>query len=259
MTDASHVRLDRHDGIVTVTLDRPESRNGIRPQDWSALRRIFDEIDKNPHDHAVVLTGAGGTFSSGAELGVVSDEVASSLTPMRIVNEACVAIREVRQPTIAKVSGYAVGAGFNLMLACDLVIADETAKFSQIFTRRGMSVDCGGSWYLAQALGLQRAKEIAFFGDFLTAGQAFDLGLLNRVVEPERLDDVVAEWAHRLRELPPIPLARTKRLLNAALDDGFSSTLHNEGMAQEFNATTHDTQEAIEAFLEKRPPRFRGN
>lgn len=258
MAESTHVRVDRNDGVVVVSLNRPETKNGIRPQDWEALCRIFGEIDKNPHDRVVVVTGSEGTFSSGAELGARSEEL-SPLTPMRVVNDACLAVRDIRQPTIAKISGFAVGAGFNLALACDLAVADESAKFSQIFTRRGMSVDFGGTWHLAQAMSLQRAKELAFFGDFLTSAEVYELGLLNRVVAATDLDDVVAEWTNRLRALPPIALARTKRLLNSALDDGFASTLHNEAVAQEFNATTNDTREAIAAFLEKRTPQFHGN
>lgn len=259
MTDEpSHVRVSRGAGVVTVTLDRPRTKNGIRTQDWLELRRVFNDIDKNADDRVVVLTGAGGNFSSGAELGREEVRV-SPLTPMQVVNDACKAVRDVRQPCIAKVSGYAMGAGFNLVLACDLAIADTTAKFSQIFVHRGMSLDFGGSWQLAQAMSMHRAKEIAFFGDVIPAVDVHRLGLLNHVVDESELEEFVTEWASRLAQLPPIALARTKRLMNNAMDDGFDATLEHEAVAQQFNWTTNDTREAITAFFEKRKATFNGN
>ncbi|MGM5068776.1 enoyl-CoA hydratase/isomerase family protein [Rhodococcus qingshengii] len=253
----SNLWIEREDGTVTVKFDRAETRNGIRPQEWVDLKRIMDEINRNNSDRVVVLTGAGGHFSSGAELGATADDL-FPLAPMQIVNDACSAIRQLHKPVIAAVSGYAVGAGFNLALSCDLVVADSTAKFSQIFVQRGMSPDFGGSWYLSQALSLQQAKEIAFFGDTLTAVQARDMGLVNRVVTPGDLESFCTDWAKRLKALPPLALARTKRLINNALDDGFHTTLDREAVYQEHNFTTLDTNESISAFLEKRSPHYVG-
>jgi 2-(1,2-epoxy-1,2-dihydrophenyl)acetyl-CoA isomerase len=253
----SSLGVHRKDDIVTVRFDRPESKNGLRTQEWTDLKEALDEVSKNNSDRVVILTGAGGNFSSGAELGASSDDL-FPLAPMQIVNEACLAIRRLNKPVIAAVSGYAVGAGFNLALSCDLVVADSTAQFSQIFVKRGMSPDLGGSWYLPQALSLHRAKEIAFFGEMLTATQACELGLVNHVVAPEDLASFCDDWASKLKSLPPIALARTKHLLNSSLDGSFGAALDREAVFQEHNFTTLDTHEAISAFLEKRSPRYLG-
>ncbi|WP_280270531.1 enoyl-CoA hydratase/isomerase family protein [Nocardia wallacei] len=254
---ASGLAVRRENGTVTVTFDRPECKNGLRTQEWVELKKILDAVDRSNDDRVVVLTGAGGHFSSGADLGESADDL-FPLAPMRIVNAACLAIRRLNKPVIAAVSGYAVGAGFNLALSCDLVVADTTAQFSQIFVKRGMSPDLGGSWYLPQALSLQQAKEIAFFGDMLTAQQARELGLVNHVVAPADLDWFCAAWVSRLKVLPPIALARTKQLLNSALEGSFDAALDREAVFQEHNFTTADTHEAISAFLSKRTPRYLG-
>jgi 2-(1,2-epoxy-1,2-dihydrophenyl)acetyl-CoA isomerase len=253
----SNIRIQREAGTVTVTFDRPESRNGLRSQEWVHLKEALHEVDKNTHDRVVVLTGAGGNFSSGAELGDSSEDL-FPLAPMQIVNDACLAIRRLNKPVIAAVSGYAVGAGFNLVLSCDLAVADSTAQFSQIFIKRGMSPDFGGSWHLPQALSLHRAKEIAFFGEMLTATEARELGLINHVVAPEDLAAFCDMWASKLKALPPIALARTKHLLNSSLEGSFGAALDREAVFQEHNFTTLDTHEAISAFLEKRAPRYTG-
>ncbi|MCZ4551074.1 enoyl-CoA hydratase/isomerase family protein [Gordonia rubripertincta] len=253
----SSLLVERDNGTVTVTFNRPQTKNGLRNQEWLALAETLAEVSRNTHDRVVILTGAGGNFSSGAELGGPEDDM-FPLAGMQIVNDACMAIRRLNKPVIAAVSGYAVGAGFNLVLTSDLAVADTTAQFSQIFVKRGMSPDFGGSWHLPQALSLHKAKELAFFGDKISAVEARDLGLINHVVPPEELTSFCGDWAARLTALPPIALARTKHLLNASPEGGFAAALDREAVAQEHNFTTLDTHEAISAFLEKRSPRYLG-
>ena len=132
---------------------------------------------------------------------------------MRHVGDVALALHRLPQPTIAKVRGVAVGAGCNLALGCDLVVAGETARFSEIFAKRGLSVDFGGSWVLPRRVGLHRAKELAFFADIIEANEAERIGLVNRVVPDGELDAFVDDWATRLAAGPPIALALTKRLL----------------------------------------------
>ena len=168
------------------------------------------------------------------------------------------ALHRLPQPTIAKVRGVAVGAGCNLALGCDLVVASSTARFSQIFARRGLTLDFGGSWLLPRRLGLHRAKELAFFADIIGADEADRIGLVNRVVADDEIDAFVDGWARRLLEAPPIALAMTKRLLNNSLEVTMEEALDDEGMAQTVNFGTQDTMEAMTAFVEKRSPNFRG-
>ena len=174
---------------------------------------------------------------------------------MRRVNEACIALQKLPQPTIAKVRGVAVGAGCNLALGCDLVVASQTARFSEIFVRRGLSLDFGGSWVLPRRVGLHRAKELAFFGEIIGA---YEMGLVNRVLADGEIDQFVDEWARKLAAGPPIALAQTKQLLNNSLNLTLEQALDDEAAAQTINFSTSDTAEAMRAFAEKREPKFTG-
>ena len=152
----------------------------------------------------------------------------------------------------------AVGVGCNMALGCDLIVAGESARFSEIFSKRGMSLDGGGSWILPRRIGLHRAKELAFFADLIDSAEADRIGLVNRVVPEADLDAFVADWTQRLIALPPIALAQSKRLLNNAMNVTFEEALDDEGVAQSVNFSTKDTPEAIAAWVEKRPPVFKG-
>jgi len=245
-------------GVVFVTLNRPKTKNAIPMVGWLQLSEAFREIASSTQDRAVVVTGSEGNFSSGADL----SEEGESLPPrraMQVINDACESIRNLPQPTMAAVSGYAVGAGFNLVLACDLAIADTSARFSQIFVKRGMSVDFGGTWQLPRVLGLQRAKELAFFGRTVTADELFAMGALNRVVPEGAALPLAREWAAELAQSAPIALALTKELINQAASATFSESLAAEATAQNFNVTTNDTREAVDAFRQRRAPVFRGD
>jgi 2-(1,2-epoxy-1,2-dihydrophenyl)acetyl-CoA isomerase len=177
---------------------------------------------------------------------------------MRHVGDVALALHRLPQPTIAKVRGVAVGAGCNLAFGCDLVVAGSTARFSEIFSRRGLSLDFGGSWVLPRRVGLHIAKEIAFFGDILSATEAKEFGLVNRVIADDELDAFVEGWAARLVASPPIALAQTKRMLNNSSNLSMEQALDDEGAAQTVNFGTRDTPEAIQAFVDKREPSFLG-
>ena len=206
----------------------------------------------------VVITGAGGDFCSGADVGDMAGredgERVHTLASMRHVGDVALALRRLPQPTIAKVRGVAVGAGMNMALLCDLVVASDTARFSEIFARRGLTIDFGGSWVLPRRIGLHRAKELALFADIIDAAEADRIGLVNRVVPDGELDAFVDDWAHRLAAGPPIALAQTKRLLDNAIGVTLEQALDDEGAAQSVNFGTGDTAEAVRAFVDKRQP-----
>jgi 2-(1,2-epoxy-1,2-dihydrophenyl)acetyl-CoA isomerase len=177
---------------------------------------------------------------------------------MRHVSTVCLAQARLPQPIIAKVRGVAVGAGCNMALGCDLVVAANTARFSEIFARRGLSVDYGGTWVLPRLVGIHRAKELALFADIIDAAEAERIGLVNRVVDDAELDAFVDDWARRLAAGPPIALAMTKRMLNNSMHVTLEEALDDEGAAQTVNFSTNDTMEAMAAFVAKREPRFQG-
>lgn len=253
------IRVEREGGIVTVTLDRPDRKNAITDRMLAELLELFGRLPDDPSARCVVITGSGDAFCSGWDLGdrgEVSD--ANGVTRMHRLHRLPAALHALPQPTIARIAGVAAGAGLNLALGCDLTLASTDARFAEIFTRRGLSTDFGGAWLLPRLVGLHRAKEMAFFGDVLSAADAERLGLVNRVVAPDELDALVADWAGRLAEGPPIALAQVKRLMNRSFETSFQATLDAESTIQAHAFTTADTAEAMGAFFEKRPPRFEG-
>src|SRR6195256_3195592 len=157
------IRLDRSDGIATITLDRPEKKNAINAVMWDELLETFRAIADNDEDRVVVITGAGGAFCSGADLSGANPTGRSKhqLAAMRHVADVCIALHRIPQPTIAKVGGVAAGAGLNMALGCDLIVASDDARFSEIFARRGLTIDFGGSWLLPRLIGMHKAKELA--------------------------------------------------------------------------------------------------
>ena len=255
------ITVERCDGVVTITLRRPEKKNAIDGPMWDELLAEFRTISESRTDKAVVLTGAGGNFCSGADLwagGADGEDPKHQLAAMRTITGICLSLHRLPQPTLAKVSGVAVGAGLNMALGCDLIVADDTARFSEIFARRGLSIDFGGSWMLPRLVGMHRAKELALLADIIDAEEAAAMGLVNRVLPADELDAFVDDWAQRLAGGPPIALAMTKRLLNNSFNVTLEQALDDEGLSQSVNFGTKDTIEAITAFMEKREPVFKG-
>jgi len=256
----AEIEVTRSESIATVTINRPQRKNAVTGDMWAQLAETFRSLSADSDVRCVVITGAGGEFCSGADLSArsASGKQVHQLAAMRHVNDAALSLHRMPQPTIAKVRGVAVGAGCNMALGCDLVVASETARFSEIFAKRGLSVDFGGSWLLPRRVGLHRAKELALFGDIVSAADAREMGLVNRVLPDRELDAFVDGWAKRLAAGPPIALALTKRMLNNAMNVTMEEALDDEGAAQTVNFGTKDTLEAMEAFVQKREPKFKG-
>jgi 2-(1,2-epoxy-1,2-dihydrophenyl)acetyl-CoA isomerase len=260
--DLETLIVERDAGVVTVTMNRPARKNAANGTMWRELLRVFEDAAADRDQRVVVLTGAGDAFCSGADLGE-GDNVAGRagdpyLVQMRALSDVALRLHRMPKPTIAKVGGIAAGAGMSLALGCDLVVASETARFSEIFSRRGLSVDFGSSWLLPRLIGLHRAKELAFFADIIDAHQAAEFGLVNRVVPAAELDSFVGAWARRLAAGPPLALSMTKSMLNNSLAVSMDQALEDEARAQAANFASSDTREALAAFLGKREPRFEG-
>jgi enoyl-CoA hydratase/carnithine racemase len=255
--------IERTAGVVTVTMNRPERKNAANVAMLTELLETFLEVERNPADRVMILTGAGGAFCTGADLAdpsgpTATDVSRSTLSSMRRLGDVALALHRITKPTIAKVDGYAVGAGCSLALGCDLIVCSETAKLSMIFSRRGLSLDNGASWLLPRLVGMARAKEIALFGGMWTGAEALEIGLVNRVLPVDELDAFVEDWASTLAAGPPLALSMTKTLLHASSQASMEQAVEHEAQCQSLNFSTSDTVEALTAFAQKREPVYTG-
>ncbi|HXA89653.1 MAG TPA: enoyl-CoA hydratase-related protein [Mycobacterium sp.] len=256
MTAGPVLLSDDSDGVRTLTLNRPHRKNAINPQLWIALRDALNEAGRDRGVRALVITGSGGSFCSGADISV-RDDVHPKYKLQRLTDVA-LALQELPIPTVAKVTGVAVGAGWNLALGCDLVVATPESTFSQIFSKRGLSIDLGGSWLLPKLVGLQQAKRLTLLAETIDAAEAHALNLVTWVVPAAEIDAFVKDVADRLVPGPPIALAQTKALLNEGADRTLRDALANEARAQVVNFATADARAAYAAFAQRREPSFTG-
>ena len=256
--------VDRSGDVVTVIMDRPEVMNAMTGAMFSEFGRIFRDLHADETVRCVVLTGTGGHFCSGAAVGGqsmrASGPVSSNpLRNLRQIKTSAMALHDCQHPVVAKIRGVAAGAGLNMALGCDLVYAAATARFSEIFARRGLPIDFGGSWVLPRRVGLHRAKELALLAEVIDATEADRIGLVNRVVPEVDLDAHVADVVGRIAAGPPLALSMSKALLNNGGHTSMSQALEAEGQAQATKFGTQDTREAAQAWIEKRQPEFEGN
>lgn len=243
------------DGVATVTLNRPERRNGVTWPMIDRAIRVLTDLAEDRAVRALVLTGAGGAFCSGMDLAerIVPDE----LPFMRRVGLLCTLLHDLPVPTVAKVAGPAMGFGSNLAFCCDLVVAGESAVFGEIFAERGLGLDGGGSWSLPRLIGPAKAKELAFFAARVSGAEAAELGLVNRVVPDDKLDATVDDWAERLAAGPRRALSMMKAAINASYERSFADAIEAEALGQSIGLRSPEAKEGMKAFLEKRPPDFR--
>jgi 2-(1,2-epoxy-1,2-dihydrophenyl)acetyl-CoA isomerase len=266
MTRAT-LQVSKRDSIGRILLDRPEKRNAIDPGMARELADVLDDFEADAEVRAVLIRGAGGNFCSGGDLAPApgpegrrpGSPASVTLDVMnRVYGRAIRALHDHPKPVVALVEGVAAGAGANLAFACDLVYATPSARFCEIFVRRGLSLDCGGSWLLPRLVGLQRAKEIAFFGDWLPAETAREYGLVNALFEADAIESAVDAKLAALAERPPIALTQIKQSLHRASALSMTEALQIEAVAQAACTATEDTAEGMRAFVEKRSPRFTG-
>ena len=266
----SDTLVERSDGLVTVTFSRPHRKNALNAANWADLDAVLREVARNPRDRALLLTGADGNFSAGADLsggagdgaagksGLTGQEQQAIVHEMRVVGEIARQLHRLPKPTLAVVDGVAVGVALGLALACDLIVASDRARFSAIFIRRGLALDGGNSWTLPRAVGLRRAKQMAFFGDMVSAADALTWGLINEVVPADELSKTGREWGRRLAAAPTTAISLIKRQLDDSALLTFEQAVEMEAQAQHITYTTSDMREGITAFLERRDPRFTG-
>ncbi|GIW44593.1 MAG: 1,2-epoxyphenylacetyl-CoA isomerase [Candidatus Binatia bacterium] len=254
-------RLDNN--VAWVTLNRPEQRNAVNATMREELIRVLSNAQTDAEIRALVLTGAGKGFCTGADLSGSRGQGPQGPGATRMVMKGSSqrlirTLWELEKPVVCAVNGVAAGLGAHLAFASDFVIASSEARFIEIFVRRGLCVDAGGAFLLPRLIGLQRAKELVFFGDELSAEEAHRWGLVSRVVQPSDLERTAREWAERLAKGPTLALGFSKRLLHRSLDGDLETCLEEEGLAQAIVAQSEDLREGVQAFLERRPPVFKG-
>ena len=262
-------RVDER-GIAYITLNRPDVKNAISPDQRDRVIALLAAASTDLGVRAVVLGHTGDAFCTGADLRAARPPAPRpDDAPPRGVGEVAKMIREGAQqliaavldcekPVIAAINGTAAGIGAHIALACDLVVAAEEVRFIEVFVRRGLVPDGGGAYLLPRMVGVRRAKELLYFGDDLSAPEAAELGLINRVVPAGGVDDAVEAWAARLAVAPTRALALTKWLVNTSLESDRATAFQNEAVAQEMNMGTVDANEGVAAFVERRTPAYRG-
>ena len=260
------------DGVAWLVINRPDAGNALNSAVRDQLAEWLDEASADLRVRAVVITGSGDkAFCTGADLrgGQVTSLPRPEGAPEQAVGDGARVIRrgwqrlvaavlDCEKPVIAGVNGTAAGGGMHLALACDLVVAVEEARFIEVFIRRGIAPDAGGAWLLTRLVGIQRAKELFFFGDDLPAPEAHRMGLVNKVVARAELEPTLRELSRRLAEGPTKAIGVAKWLANRSLDVDRATAFADEAMAQELITTTEDAQEGLRGFVERRPPAFRG-
>lgn len=254
------LRVEIADSIATLTLDRPAALNALTIPLKEELLRAVHAVGRDAAVRAVVLTGAGRAFCAGQDL---RERRAPDAPPLATelrerYNPLILAMRRLPKPIVGAINGVAAGAGASLAFACDVRVAAETASFVLAFGRLGLVPDSGSTWLLPRLVGPARAAELALVGEALSAADAERIGLVAKVVAPERLAEAARSIAARLAEGAPLALALTKRALDRAWDVSLEEALEYEAWLQGVAGASADHAEGLAAFLEKRPPRFSG-
>jgi 2-(1,2-epoxy-1,2-dihydrophenyl)acetyl-CoA isomerase len=258
-----YVLLSKEEGVATITLNRPERYNSFAGRMRDEILEAVEDCCADPKVRVIVITGAGKAFCTGGDVNefISGESKALAETVSSVRHTMCrivLAINAVEKPVIAAVNGVAAGGGCNLALSCDIRIASETARFGQVFTRRGVHPDWGGIYFLPRLVGYAKAAELIFCGEIVDAPTALQLGMVNQVVPGEELMPVTYKMAHQIAHNAPIPIALAKRGLQNFYKMDLAAALDYEAYTLELCRNSEDFQEGFKAFLEKRQPVFQG-
>ena len=254
------INISRSEGVTTITLARPNVFNSFNKDMALAMQNALDECRDDDNTRCVVIIGEGRAFSAGQDLNEVTDPDGPEIR--NIVkdhyNPIVTRIRTIEKPVIAAVNGVAAGAGANIALSCDVVIARQSASFIQAFSKIGLIPDSGGTFTLPRLIGWQRASALAILGDKVTADEAEKMGMIYRSIPDEEFEEYLMKLSSKLASMPTKGIGLTKRAFNSSLENNLEQQLDLEEKLQYEASRTHDYKEGVSAFLEKRKPNFTG-
>jgi 2-(1,2-epoxy-1,2-dihydrophenyl)acetyl-CoA isomerase len=258
--DFQFIKYDTKDGVATITLNRPEVYNALNDGITYELQDAWKAVAKDEQVRVVVLTGAGKAFCSGQDLKAASGAEKRSFIDslQKRYNPIIRAMRNLPKPIVCRLNGVAAGAGCSLALACDIIVASEEASLIEIFVNIGLVPDSGSSYFLPRLVGMAKAFELCAMGSKLKTNEAFEMGLINKVMPADQLDTAVAEYANHFAKAPTKAIGIIKKMLNKSTTSTLDEMLEYEAYSQEVAGQTHDYKEGVKAFLEKRKPEFRG-
>jgi 2-(1,2-epoxy-1,2-dihydrophenyl)acetyl-CoA isomerase len=262
MADFETLRYGVHDAVATIELARPDKRNAVNAQMFTELGEATERAATDPGIRAVLVKGQGPSFCAGIDVTLLGQLAgtrgARFRSFVRAAQRPFLTLAQMDKPTVAAVQGHAVGAGFQLALACDLRLAAEDARFAVLEVRFGLIPDLGGIHRLARLVGPARTKDLVWTGRTLEVNEAERLSLLNRVVPADTLAKEAEAYVRELVAAPPIPVSLTKSLIGRAGETSLETALERDAQAQATAVESEDHREAVAAYLEKRPPRFTG-
>lgn len=254
------IKFTVKEGIAEITLNRPEVFNSFNKEMALEVQAALDSCEGNAEVRCVVLSGEGKAFCAGQDLKEVTDPNGPPLTSIvrDHYNPIIEKIRNLNKPVVAAVNGVAAGAGANIALACDVVIAKESASFIQAFSKIGLIPDSGGTFFLPRLIGLQRASALMMLGDKVSAADAEKIGMIYKAFAEDEFENAIKETSRKLADMPTVGLAYTKKALNKSMHNDLTAQLMLEEQLQTKAGQTHDYKEGVDAFLNKRKPLFKG-
>lgn len=267
--DYQTIILEKKENVAVMTLNRPERLNAISPQMVQEMVSALDDVDEDAETRVLVITGSGRGFCSGADVGEMTGRTQRDADAARRAEElrqglihsagrVIPKLQKMQKPTIAMVNGVAVGAGFDLALACDLRVGSENTRFMNAFIRIGLFPGWGGTWLYPRVMGLGKALEYLFTGDFMEAKEAERLGVLNRLVPADELEKETMALAHKIANGPPIAMRLTKLQVYRGLEMDLETALQMAAACETITLSSEDHKEGVTAFREKRQALFEG-
>ncbi len=260
MTHSDYIKHSLENGVATLTLNRPNVFNSFNREMALALQEHLRQCAQDPAVRAVLLTGEGKAFCAGQDLAEATGPNSMEISEIVVqhYNPIILLLRELEKPVIAAVNGVAAGAGANLALTCDLVVAKESASFIQAFSKIGLIPDSAGTYFLPRLIGLQRASALMMTGDKVSATEALQMGMIYKTFPDDSFAAESLALAQKLASMPTKGLAYTKQLLNGTFQNSLSEQLQQEAVYQQKAGHTADFKEGVEAFIQKRQPNFTG-
>ncbi len=266
MSDYTDLLYEVSGGIATITLNRPDRLNAITGPMLDSLSNVLRDSDVDRDVRVIIITGAGRGFCAGLDLkdlaagtGIGANGAGGLATArFDLAGSPPIVLHTTDKPVICALNGPAAGYGLDMALGCDIRIASTKAKLAAVFTKRGILPESGGTWLLPRLIGWAKAAEVAFRGMTLSAGEALEMGLVNRVVEPDQLMPVTHEIAVEIAANAPLAVQATKRMMRLGLEETFEANVHHVFLQLLPLFQTEDFREGVQSFLQKRPAQFRG-